>query len=131
VHFKVGGVDERTTLATWEECLENGFDPNEPFQSGIMPLYSACLRQDEDITFLLLRYGARVNQCNKDARRDFPIHACAMTDSTRIAEILMQNGARLDVCNATGATPLYVAAENGNISSCQQYLLSDALLNIL
>jgi ankyrin repeat protein len=118
----VYAVDEGSTVTTWQERLERNFDPNVQFQSGIMPLYNACIRRDEDLAFLLLRYGANVNRSNVNAGRDVPMHACGIAGSTRIAEVLIQNGARLDVCNANGATPLHVAAENGSIAICQQML---------
>lgn len=108
---------------------------------GATPLLLGVGKGGTNIVQLLLNYQANPNQRNKEMA--FPIHVAARTgdldtlkllcqvsmkrkvscDNHATSMILMlQNGAVKNCLNAINQTPLYLAAENNNIS-VMEYLL--------
>ena len=98
---------------------------------GVTPLHVAAALAHADLCLWLVEAKAKVNAVTATTR-EAPLHRMAASvfdpeqhrpdDIILIVEVLCQGGANVKQLDANGATPLYVAAECGNVA------MVDALL---
>ncbi|KAM9820432.1 LOW QUALITY PROTEIN: poly [ADP-ribose] polymerase tankyrase-1-like [Neosynchiropus ocellatus] len=82
----------------------------------------------KQLTELLLRKGANVNEKNKDFMT--PLHVAAERAHNDIVEVLQKHGAKVNALDTLGQTALHRAALGGHLQTCRQLLGygADALL---
>ncbi|XP_055543312.1 uncharacterized protein LOC129728870 [Wyeomyia smithii] len=88
---------------------------------GMSYLHVAALRNEHQITNLLLRYsGVLVDELDDSHRT--PLCYAAMSNSLRTVEILLDHGADVNHHDQEQQTPLLFAIENGNVEMVQLIL---------
>ena len=78
---------------------------------------NAVIIKETECVKILLKHGAAVNKTDKARRTalEFPAHM----DFTEIAAILLRKGTKVDAANRLGQTPLWAAANRGNLKAGQ------------
>uniref|UniRef100_A0A8C6PNV9 Poly [ADP-ribose] polymerase n=1 Tax=Nothobranchius furzeri TaxID=105023 RepID=A0A8C6PNV9_NOTFU len=74
----------------------------------------------KQVTELLLRKGANVNEKNKDFMT--PLHVAAERAHNDIMEVLQKHGAKVNALDTLGQTALHRAALAGHLQTCRQLL---------
>lgn len=112
---------------------------NAPDPSGMSPLFKAVQRSERAIAALLLGHGADIHQRTDDGSSI--LEACVQADDATLQwllarpELLQQKGQAitlptvLNQADATGITPMHVAAEMGNTTMVQTLLRHGARAN--
>ena len=133
--------------------LENGADPNMygcppsvissrwflDYTSILSPLSLAAAYSDSELTMLLIKFGARVNQSGYDGRT--ALHFAVGDDSQRMESVkckscrstvekLLSAGADVNAIDKNGASPLYLACDTGNTELVKMLLSHGANPNI-
>uniref|UniRef100_A0A674E9X1 Poly [ADP-ribose] polymerase n=1 Tax=Salmo trutta TaxID=8032 RepID=A0A674E9X1_SALTR len=83
----------------------------------------------KQITELLLRKGANVNEKNKDFMT--PLHVAAERAHNDIMEVLQKHGAKMNALDTLGQTALHRAAMAGHLQTCRLLLSYGADASIL
>ena len=118
-----------------QTLLENGAVPNMSmpcedssplsfYRSVMPPLSVAASCGNTELTTLLIKFGARLDQCDKLGRTAlhfaidsddicFARHSKSPKNGTSTVEILLSAGADANVMDSTGASPLYLACKKG------------------
>lgn len=98
--------------AYWLEALLRAGANPDACEQGEPPLMLALAHRDEEVTCLLLRYGATV--CREEMKHPLLMDAIRQGDETHV-ERLLQMGAPVHACEkATGLTPLKLALRTGH-----------------
>uniref|UniRef100_A0A8C5SFB9 Poly [ADP-ribose] polymerase n=1 Tax=Laticauda laticaudata TaxID=8630 RepID=A0A8C5SFB9_LATLA len=74
----------------------------------------------KQVTELLLRKGANVNEKNKDFMT--PLHVAAERAHNDVIEVLHKHGAKMNALDTLGQTPLHRAALAGHLQTCRLLL---------
>uniref|UniRef100_A0A8C7YI69 Poly [ADP-ribose] polymerase n=1 Tax=Oryzias sinensis TaxID=183150 RepID=A0A8C7YI69_9TELE len=77
-------------------------------------------QQKKQVTELLLRKGANVNEKNKDFMT--PLHVAAERAHNDIMEVLQKHGAKVNALDTLGQTALHRAALAGHLQTCRLLL---------
>jgi len=117
-----------------QTLLEHGAVPNMSmpcedssplsFYRSMPPLSVAASCGNTELTTLLIKFGARLDQCDKLGRTAlhfaidsddicFARHSKSPKNGTSTVEILLSAGADANVMDSTGASPLYLACKKG------------------
>uniref|UniRef100_A0A8C7FV96 Poly [ADP-ribose] polymerase n=1 Tax=Oncorhynchus kisutch TaxID=8019 RepID=A0A8C7FV96_ONCKI len=83
----------------------------------------------KQVTELLLRKGANVNEKNKDFMT--PLHVAAERAHNDIMEVLQKHGAKINALDTLGQTALHRAAMAGHLQTCRLLLSYGADASIL
>ncbi|EPY84330.1 tankyrase-1-like protein, partial [Camelus ferus] len=110
------------------------------YNSGLVPLHNACSYghyevtelllkhcavaslhpKRKQVTELLLRKGANVNEKNKDFMT--PLHVAAERAHNDVMEVLHKHGAKMNALDTLGQTALHRAALAGHLQTCRLLL---------
>lgn len=103
----------RGDTATARQLLEQGVDVNEAQPDGMTALHWAVLRNDGELTDLLLARGADVGAVTRIG--DYtPLHVAVEAGAAEAATRLLEAGAAVGGETGTGASPLHLAALSGD-----------------
>jgi len=99
--------------AEWVQyILERGADPNVESEEGDTPLCFACYIKGDKIINVLIKYGAKLDQC-RTCDGYYPIHIAAMVGDVEVAKCL--KGSDLSWKTKDGETPLDIAKSKGDV----------------
>ncbi len=96
--------------------MEAGSDPNKAFvppgipAAGASALHLAVIKNDREITEVLLENGADIDLKAADAFKGSPLEWAAFFGIRDMVEFLAESGADLNAKNAYGSTPLDAAS---------------------
>lgn len=119
---QAGSVIEVETLLDQREDINA-----RHFQSGRSALAVAAHCGNGKVVWLLLRYGAAVNE--RDASHLTPLHLASMRGHAEVVELLLQEHADVDVKGLNDQTPLRIAAEMGEVEVAEILLREGAKAN--
>ena len=92
---------------------ENDADVNEPMFDGDTPLYVAARYGNHKVVKILLENGADLNKVV--VAGSLPLAVAARLGHLEVVKLLLEKGAEVNKATANyGATPLYLAAQNGH-----------------
>lgn len=137
---------KNSNLLNYDEYRASQADPNERIKSGplkrgdatnpyflygeITPLMQS---REPEITELLIKYGARVNEQDIYGRTALMISACFdgyNEEDNLNARILIKNGADMNIKDNRGQTALYIAIISGNDASLKLLVDNGADVNL-
>jgi ankyrin repeat protein len=102
-------------LEVMKLLMANGADVKKPDNKGCMPIHLAAeFGHFEVVSFLLAGNRAKVNQI--DSAGATALHYAAANGSHPVVWRLIQRGASPNMSLPNGATPLFLAAQNGFMS---------------
>ncbi|XP_067287663.1 dynein axonemal heavy chain 12-like [Pseudorasbora parva] len=104
--------------------LDNGSSPDSLDQEEDSPLVVAIRNNHYDMTKLLLKFRARVNQ--EGAHRRTALHEAARLGLTDLLDLLLKCGAHPDPRSSYGLTPLALAAQAGHLEVIRTLLCRGA-----
>jgi len=115
------GLHEAAALGLKEPAVEHlRREPeavNAYSHDGWTPLHLAAFFGHRDLAELLLERGADVNARSRSARfarENTPLHAAAANRQVAVAELLVARGADVNARDASGFTPLALAANSNS-----------------
>lgn len=115
-------------LAAVKLILVDGADVDERGPNAETALIAAALANQVEIVELLLAHGADIQARN--AGGFTALHAAAYAGSIPVAQLLLDRGARLEGNdNKAGATPLMVAAEQGQPALVELFVARGAAVS--
>ena len=91
---------------------ENPIAFRETTDLGSTPLHFACLRDETEITSILIQFGSDVNACN--IYNETPLHWACKNGKLAFVTLLLAAGADVNMRDASDATPLDWAKEEEN-----------------
>ncbi|XP_053408504.1 ankyrin repeat and SOCS box protein 3-like [Mercenaria mercenaria] len=102
--------------------LRSGADPNSATLEDYTPLWEASLKKNLECVKLLLKAGADVNKQNFTL--DTALHGAVQEneDNLDIVKCLVRAGADLTLQNECGLTPLFIAAQFGQITYLELFI---------
>lgn len=101
-------------LSTVKFLIEAGAIIEQGEDDGASALWLACQDGHVEVADLLINHGADVNKPTSNSRRR-PIHQAAQNGHLKVIELLRDRGADLDAGESDGATPLWIASQQGFI----------------
>jgi serine/threonine-protein phosphatase 6 regulatory ankyrin repeat subunit B len=104
-----------SSLEIMEYLLENGGDPNMPYESETA-LVPAVMQGELAKVKLLVEHGADIEYIGEDGTKDTVIDLAART-SNHILEYLLDQGALIDFQNRKGITALMNAISVGHVDN--------------
>ncbi|XP_034722215.1 ankyrin repeat and SOCS box protein 2-like, partial [Etheostoma cragini] len=108
--------------------LESGADVNIQNYDKETPLFRACEVSSSVIVGTLLNHGALVNlSCTR--QRCTALHEAACRDNVDICVLLLASGADLEFRDVSGITPLFNAAQSGQLAALHFLLAHGADIN--
>lgn len=118
---RIGDLDAVKTLLAQSPCLLNmKMERNEVrtrsavlIPTGITALHEAAMHDHEQVTSLLLAYGANINA--RTGTGMTPLHGAVMYRCHASAAVLLAHGADVEIPLNNGLTALHLAAMNGDI----------------
>lgn len=109
-----GDIEKVKTL------LEKGADVAEYNKDGLFPLWRATADNNYEITALLIKNAADVNQAIKvEPGNSTPIEMPCQEGYLDIVKLLVENGADVNFKGYRDFTPIRVAARNGHLEIVQ------------
>jgi ankyrin repeat protein len=130
---------------TVESLIAHGADTNATDREGLTPLHAAAYLSRREIVDLLIRKGAKVNARSKDGAT--PVHRAierfagarsghrALTSEAEsasmmiVVKLLLAGGADVNAADASGVTPLILAASSGQNDLVELLLVHGAAVN--
>lgn len=100
-----------------EKALKEGIDVNQSDELGRSLLLIATIHRLNDLSKILVEYGADVNQ--QAQNHDSPFLFAGASGQTELLELFLKNGARFDIYNRYYGTALIPACERGYVSTVQ------------
>lgn len=110
-----------------QKLLQKGFDPNEPNNEGVPPLFYTANTGSVACARLLIDSGADVNFAVSGGGR--PLHSAILKKHEDLARWLILKGADVNAATAVGVTPLHLAAQNGMAATVAGLLREGADIN--
>src|SRR3990167_4822153 len=113
LHFAV----EKEDVTIINLLLDKGANINATAKANITPLYCAVYKQNVEIVNILLAKGADPNiTISSTLNHATPLLLAVSKNDYNMVQALLENGADVNIPdNDTCSTPLYLAAENGNL----------------
>ncbi len=108
---------QKNDLSSVEEALINGADVNTTDSQKRSLLLLSTMKKQKEMTALLVKYGADVNQQSENL--DSPFLYAGATGQTELLKLFMANGARFDVFNRYNGSALIPACERGHVETVQ------------
>ena len=113
-------------------AVETGADVDHTDSAHETALHKAARGGHDDCVTLLFELGADVNYLNKDGKT--PLNLALERHHDSVVGFLMQQRGTLGLCSITqfdssGRTPLYLAASDGRVSSCEALIQAGANVN--
>lgn len=107
--------------------IQKGFSVNQKTREGLSPLYVAAKAGFYEIVEILLRNGARINDCIFNIQQpwmpiDSPLHTATNNGYLEIVKLLVENGAEMNRQIEDGETPLSIAVSREKLEIAK-YLL--------
>jgi ankyrin repeat protein len=115
-------------MATVEELLEAGDDPNCRGAQQRTPLHRAVGKGHNDVVRLLLDKKADISI--SDGGGLTPLHWAALFGLVETGEILVENKADVDAQTKSGETPLHLCAEKGKLEFVKFLLAQGAKTDV-
>uniref|UniRef100_A0A3P8TKE2 Ankyrin repeat and SOCS box containing 2a, tandem duplicate 1 n=1 Tax=Amphiprion percula TaxID=161767 RepID=A0A3P8TKE2_AMPPE len=127
----------KVQLQCAQVLLENGADPDIMNYDKETPLYKACERNSPALVALLLNHGAVTN--TRCIQGWTALQEAVVRNNVEICEMLLKAGAKLNLTNMYGISPLFTAAQTGQLATlrfllkhefdviCKQMNISTAL----
>ena len=97
--------------------LESGANPNAPLTDGWIALHIAAQNGNVALSRLLIERGSAPMINLREDHGVTPIWVAGSFDHFALVEYLLEAGAKADVANEDGATPLIMAAQEGQAQS--------------
>ena len=98
------------------------------YYGGITPLMFAAIFDHLEVSKVLVKYGARVNE--KSISTGYTaLHASALSGGARVGSFLIRKGANVNARSDLGKTPLHSAAQVGNAEMARILIKAGAELN--
>ncbi|XP_062871748.1 dynein axonemal heavy chain 12 [Trichomycterus rosablanca] len=94
--------------------LQNGYNPDCQNKDEDSPLVAAIKNNQYDLSSLLLRYNASVDQ--KGSLQRTALHEASLLGLEDYVYLLLQSGANPDSCDTNERTPLGLAAQAGHLN---------------
>ncbi|NWY57319.1 ASB3 protein, partial [Chionis minor] len=116
------------SLESVRVLLEAGADPSEVTTEATTALFLAVENEHMDIVKLLLQYGANVEGPHSWSGWN-SLHQASFQGCTEIMKILMEKGASKECEDDFGITPLFVAAQYGELESLRLLVSHGANVN--
>ncbi|NXI44648.1 ASB3 protein, partial [Galbula dea] len=116
------------SLETVCVLLEAGADPNEVTTEVTTPLFLAVENGHTDIVKFLLQHGANVEGPHSLSGWN-SLHQASFRGFTEIMKILLEKGASKECKDDFGITPLFVAAQYGELESLRLLVSHGADVN--
>ncbi len=111
-----------------EKLLAAGANPNITLLSGETPLMAAADRGRREAAHLLLSHGADPNARETSGGQTGLMWAAAEKHSD-VVSLLIENGADVNAHSNEGFTPLFFAAQQGDVESTRAILVAGANVN--
>eukprot|EP00468_Gymnochlora_sp_CCMP2014_P004881 CAMPEP_0167747532 /NCGR_PEP_ID=MMETSP0110_2-20121227/4336_1 /TAXON_ID=629695 /ORGANISM="Gymnochlora sp., Strain CCMP2014" /LENGTH=593 /DNA_ID=CAMNT_0007632449 /DNA_START=314 /DNA_END=2095 /DNA_ORIENTATION=+ len=108
-----------------KQLLASGADPQLHLPKWGTPLHAAAqLSPDAELARVLLQGGANVTKVN--SRGETAMHMAALSNHYAVAEELVEAKTLVNAQSTDGSTPLFVAAQNGNMGVLKLLLSNGA-----
>jgi ankyrin repeat protein len=102
------------------KALELGFDVNLPDKWGFLVLHRACVCHLPDVVAALIDQGSSLEA--EATARWRPLHMAAISNASGCPTLLVRAGALVDISDASGNTPLHLAADIRSVSMVRELL---------
>ncbi|MBI3975283.1 MAG: ankyrin repeat domain-containing protein [Armatimonadetes bacterium] len=128
----LGRTDRLEALLRANSALVHSYSPD-----GWTPLHLAAFFGHPDAVTVLLARGAGVRAVSRNSTGNTPFHSALASHDAgvapgprrRIAELLRAAGADINLADASGYTPLHLAAHDGNTDLVEALLARGAEVN--
>ena len=127
LHYAVQQANDEVVLA----LLRAGCEVDAPLSKGepvnCSALHLAAEKTDPTFVDILLEFNANAHLTTK--LKETVLHRAVQGDSEEVIERFLEMGLDVDKCNASGSTPLMLAAQYGKAAICQLLCNNRANLN--
>ena len=105
-----------------QKLLNAGADPYAARDGGFTPLTIACQNGHSEAVRVLLDAGVDVTTTSQDGNVLSCLHYAAWYNHPTLVDVLLAHGAPVDQPMAKGASPLFIACENGHTEVARKLL---------
>jgi ankyrin repeat protein len=118
---------EKENFEKVKSLLQKEEDPNEYYSNGLFPLWRATADNNYEISELLIKSGANVNQEAKvPPSQSTSIEIPCQEGYLEIVQLLVENGANVNSEGFRGFTPIRIAAMNDHLEIVKYLALNGA-----